>query len=144
LSKAELLAILLRVSMRGEDSVQLAQRILDELGGLAGIQRVSITEMCRIHGLGFAKAAQIKAAIEMGSRLAREQAEECGVISSPADAAELLQLEMQGLSQGTLKVVILDTRNKLLGIETVYKCSLNLSLVRVGELFRVAIQKNAA
>jgi DNA repair protein RadC len=144
LSKAELLAILLRVGVRGENSVQLAQRILDELGGLTGIQRASITEMCRIHGLGFAKAVQIKAAIELGSRLTREQAEERGVISSPADAAELLQLEMQGLSQETLKVVILDTRNKLLGIETVYKGSLNLSLVRVGELFRAAIQKNAA
>ena len=144
LSKAELLAILLRVGVPGENSVQLAQRILDELGGLAGIQRASISEMCEIHGLGQAKAAQIKAAIELGSRLAREQAEERGSINSPADAAALLQLEMQGLTQEVLKVMLLDTRNKLLGIETVYKGSLNLSLVRVGELFRTAIQKSAA
>jgi DNA repair protein RadC len=144
LSKAELLAILLRVGVQGENSVQLAQRILDELGGLSGIQRASIEEMCRIHGLGNAKAAQIKAAIELGSRLVREQAEERGSISSPADAAALLQLEMQGLPQENLVVLILDTRNRIISKETVYKGSLNLSLVRVGELFRSAITRNAA
>ena len=144
LSKAELLAILLRVGVQGENSVQLAQRILDELGGLTGIQRASINEMCEIHGLGPAKATQIKAAIELGSRLVREQTEERGAISSPADAAALIQLEMQGLVQEHLVVLILDTRNRLLGKETVYKGSLNLSLVRVGELFRSAIQKSAA
>lgn len=144
LSKAELLAILLRVGLPGENSVQLAQRILDELGGLSGIQRASVSEMCSIHGLGPAKAAQIKAAIELGSRLVREQLEERGAISSPAEAAQLLQLEMQGLPQENLVVLNLDTRNRLLSKETVYKGSLNLSLVRVGELFRSAIQKNAA
>ena len=144
LSKAELLAILLRVGVQGENSVQLGQRILDELGGLAGIQRASMAEMCQIHGLGPAKAAQIKAAIELGRRLTREVAEESGPISSPADAAALLQIEMQGLAQETLKVVLLDTRNRLIAIETVYVGSLNLSLVRVGELFKAAIQRNAA
>ncbi|MHC1741303.1 MAG: DNA repair protein RadC [Anaerolineaceae bacterium] len=144
LSKAELLAILLRVGIRGENAIQLAQRILDELGGLAGIQRASIAEMCEIHGLGEAKATQIKAAIELGSRMVRETTEERGAISSPGDAAALLQLEMQGLAQENLVVLLLDTRNRLLSKETVYKGSLNLSLVRVGELFRSAIQRNAA
>lgn len=144
LSKAELLAILLRVGVQGENSVQLAQRILDELGGLAGIQRASLEEMRQIHGLGFAKSCQIKAAIELGSRLVREQAEERGSISSPADAAALLQLEMQGLPQENLVVLVLDTRNKLIAKEIVYKGSLNISLVRVGELFKGAIVRNAA
>lgn len=144
LSKAELLAILLRVGVSGENSVQLAQRILDELGGLAGIQRASVSDMCQIHGLGEAKAAQIKAAIELGTRLVREQAEEHGPLNSPAEAAALIQLEMQGLMQEHLRVLLLDTRNRLITIETVYVGSLNLSLVRVGELFRAAIQRNAA
>jgi DNA repair protein RadC len=144
LSKAELLAILLRVGVSGENSVQLAQRILDELGGLAGIQRTSISDMCKIHGLGEAKAAQIKAAIELGTRLAREQNDERGPISSPADAAALIQLEMQGLMQENLRVLLLDTRNRLVRIETVYVGSLNLSLVRVGELFKAALQYSAA
>lgn len=144
LSKAELLAILLRVGIPGLNSVQLGQLILDKLGGLAGIQRASLEEMCQIHGLGMAKAAQIKAAIELGSRMAKEQASENGPISSPQAAAELIQLDMQGLRQEQLRVILLDTRNKLLSVETVYVGSLNQSLVRVGELFRMAIQKSAA
>lgn len=144
LSKAELLAILLRVGVSGENSVQLAQRILDELGGLAGIQRTSVSDMCRIHGLGEAKAAQIKAAIELGTRLVREQSDERGPIGSPAEAAALIQLEMQGLLQEHLRVMLLDTRNRLIRIEPVYVGSLNLSLVRVGEVFRAAIQQSAA
>jgi len=145
LSKAELLAILLRVGVSGENAVQLAQRILDELGGLAGIQRASVSDMCKIHGLGEAKAAQIKAAIELGTRLAREQSDERGPLSSPADAAAVIQLEMQGLVQEELWVLLLDTRNRLLNQpERIYKGSLNLSLVRVGELFKPAIQKSAA
>ncbi len=144
LSKAELLAILLRVGVKGMNAVQLAQSILDELDGLAGIQRSTVSDMCKVKGLGKAKACQIKAAIELGTRLAREQGEERGSLSSPGDAAALIQLEMQGLAQEELWVLLLDTRNHLIKYERVYKGSLNLSLVRLAELFKPAIQKNAA
>jgi DNA repair protein RadC len=144
LSKAELLAILLRVGVNGKNAVQLGQEILSELGGLPGIQRATISEMCEVKGLGVAKAAQIKAAIELGSRLAREQSDEQGPISAPADAAALVQLEMQGLTQENLKVILLDTRNRLIKVHPVYVGSLNLSLVRTAEVFKEAIQKNAA
>jgi DNA repair protein RadC len=144
LSKAELLAILLRVGVAGKSAVQLAQDILDELNGLAGIQRASITEMCKIKGLGEAKAAQIKAAIELGIRLAREESEARGPLNSPAEAAALVQLDMQGLQQEHLRVILLDTRNRVIRIEPVYIGSLNLSLVRVGELFHAAVHQSAA
>lgn len=144
LSKAELLAILLRVGVNGKNAVQLGQQILTELGGLPGIQRATISEMCTVKGLGLAKAAQIKAAIELGSRLAREQSDEQGPISAPADAAALVQLEMQGLAQENLRVILLDTRNRLIKVHPVYMGSLNLSLVRTAEVFKEAIQKNAA
>jgi DNA repair protein RadC len=144
LSKAELLAILLRVGVAGMNSVQLAQHILDELDGLSGIQRASVSDMCKIHGLGEAKAAQIKAAIELGIRLAREESEARGPLNSPAEAAVLVQLEMQALQQEHLNVILLDTRNRVIKIEPVYKGSLNMSLVRVGELFHAAIQHSAA
>jgi DNA repair protein RadC len=144
LSKAELLAILLRVGVTGENAVQVAQRILDEFGGLVGIQRASFTQVCAVHGLGKAKAAQIKAAIELGSRLKQENPELTGAVNSPADAAEMVRYEMQGLIQENLWVILLDTRNRRLSIEKVYVGSLNASMVRVGELFRAAVQKNAA
>jgi len=144
LSKAELLAILLRVGVEGENSIQLGERILFELGGLRGIQRASFAEVCNIHGLGPAKAAQIKAAIELGRRLTLESPDLSGAISSPADAAELVRYEMQGLVQEQLWVILLDTRNRKIWIDKVYTGSLNSSMVRVGELFRAAIQRSAA
>ncbi len=144
LSKAELLAILLRVGVEGENSVQLGERILQELGGLHGIQKASFAQVCNVHGLGPAKAAQLKAAIELGRRLNQEAPELSGAISSPADAAELVRYEMQGLIQEQLWVILLDTRNRKLWIDKVYTGSLNSSMVRVGELFREAIQRSAA
>lgn len=144
LTKAELLAILLRVGVEGENSVQLGERILQELGGLQGIQKASFAEVCNIHGLGPAKAAQLKAAIELGRRLNLESPELNEAISSPGDAAELVRYEMQGLIQEQLWVILLDTRNRKIWIDKVYAGSLNSSMVRVGELFRAAVQRSAA
>jgi len=144
LRKAELIAILLRVGVEGENSVQMGERILQELGGLSGMQKASFAEMCNIRGLGPAKAAQLKAAIELGRRLNLENHELSGAISSPGDAAELVRYEMQGLVQEQLWVILLDTRNRKIFIEKVYVGSLNSSMVRVGELFRGAIQRSAA
>ncbi len=144
LSKPELLAILLRVGVQGENAVQVGQRLLQTFGGLAGLQRASFDEVCHQRGLGSAKAAQIKAAIELGNRLRLETPDEKPAIHSPADAAALVQYEMAGLAQEHLWVINLDTRNRVVNIEKVYIGSLNSSMVRVGELFRAAIQRNAA
>ncbi len=144
LSTAELLAILLRVGVEGENAVQLGSRLLEQFGGLTGLQRADFQEVCDVHGLGPAKAAQIKAAIELGYRLLKENPTLKDSISSPEDAADMIRYKMQALQQEELWVVLLDTRNRLIHIEEVYKGSLNSSQVRVGELFRAAIQRNAA
>jgi DNA repair protein RadC len=144
LSNAELLGILLRVGVQGENAVQMGQRLLVDFGGLAGLHRASFDEVCSQHGMGPAKAAQVKAAIELGNRLRVENPEEKPAIHSPEDAARLLQYEMSALTQEHLRVVVLDTRNRLISIEKIYIGSLNSSMVRVGELFRPAIQRNAA
>ena len=144
LSNAELLAILLRVGVSGENSVQVGQRLLQSLGGLAGIHRAGFEEVCNQHGIGPAKAAQIKAAIELGRRLSLESPEERPAIHSPEDAAALVRYEMSALEQEHLRVLLLDVRNRVLGIVEVYHGSLNTSQVRVGELFKAAIRRNAA
>ena len=144
LNKAELMAILLRVGVEGENSIQLGQRILTEMGGLRGIQRATFSEVCKIHGLGPAKVAQIKAAIELGKRLIQEGADAETPISTPGQAADLVRYTMQGLNQEELWVICLDTRGRKIYIDPLYKGSVNTSQVRVGELFRAAIQKNAA
>ena len=144
LSNAELIAILLRVGVQGENAVQMGQRLLQDLGGLHGLHRASFAQVCAQHGLGAAKAAQIKAAIELGRRLRMEEPEERPSVNSPGDAAELVRYEMGALEQEHLRVILLDTRNRVLSIEKVYVGSLNSSTVRVGELFRAAIQRSAA
>jgi DNA repair protein RadC len=95
-------------------------------------------------GLGEAKAAAIKAAIELGRRLALEAPEERPAIHSPADAAALVQYEMSALEQEHLRVMLLNTRNQVMDIVELYHGSLNSSMVRVGEVFKPAVRRNAA
>jgi len=144
LSTAELLAILLRVGVPGENAVQVAARLLQTFGGISGLHRAPFDEVCAQHGIGQAKAAQIKAALELGNRLRLASPEENPAIHSPADAAALVQFEMSALEQEELRVILLDTRNHILDTVSVYRGSLNTSQVRVGELFKAAIRRNAA
>lgn len=143
LSDAELIAILLRVGMEGENAVQVAQRLLNALGGIIGIHQASFDEVVQQRGIGAAKAAQLKAAIELGRRLSAYTPEARPVISSPQDAANLVQYEMGVLEQEELRVILLDNRNRVMRIETVYRGSVNSSQVRIGELFKTAIRSNA-
>lgn len=144
LGNAELLAVLLRVGVPGENAVDVAQRLLKDLGGLPGLHRAEFSELCSQRGVGLAKAAQIKAAIELGNRLSVVAPDERPAIHSPADAAALVQYEMGALEQEQLRVMLLDTRNRVDAIIEVYQGSLNSSQVRVGELFKSAIRRSAA
>mgnify|MGYP001139490424 CR=1 FL=1 len=130
--------------MKGASAVQVGQRLLYLLGGLVGLQHASFTELCNVEGIGPAKAAQIKAAIEVGRRIARKKPEERGLISSPQDVADQVQYRMATLEQEELWVLLLDTRNHHLRTEQLYKGSLNASTVRPAEIFKAGIRHNAA
>src|SRR5262249_12782885 len=97
LSDAELLAILLRVGVAGTNGVQLAQQLLVERGGWPGLLRTDYADLCRQHGIGEAKAAALKAALEIGRRLLLTEHEQRFQIKSPSDVAQLLMLEMSHL-----------------------------------------------
>ncbi len=144
LSNAELLAILLRVGVSGENAVQVGLRLLRTFGGLTGLYQAPFDEVCAQRGVGPAKAAQLKAAIEIGYRLKLENPNERTSIHSPEDAAALVRYEMSAFEQEHLRVILLDTRNRVLDIVEVYQGSLNSSQVRIGELFKAAIRRNAA
>ena len=144
LSNAELLAIILRVGGVGQNAVRLAEALLARFEGLPGLARAGVGELAQIKGVGDAKVAQVKASLELGRRLLAAAPDERPQIRSPADAANLLMGEMAFLEQENLRMVLLDTRNRVLSISTVYVGSINASVVRVGELFREAIRRNAA
>ena len=142
LSNVELLAILLRTGVKGEGVVSLATRVLGRFQGLAGLARASYTELCSEHGISEAKACQLLSALELGRRYASLQPEETPVISSPRDVANLLMAEMSFLEQEHLRVMLLNTKNQVLGISQVYIGNVNTSVVRAAEVFRPAIRQN--
>jgi DNA repair protein RadC len=145
LSTAELLAIIFRVGVDGENVISLSQRLLAKYGGLAGLARAPFTDLQDERGLGGgAKVATLKAAFELGRRLAIASPEDRVQVRSPADAANLLMGEMSTLEQEQLRVLLLDTRNRVLAVPTIYVGSLNTSVIRVSELFREAVRRNAA
>jgi hypothetical protein len=100
-------------------------------------------ELCNQRRIGEAKAAQIKAAIELGRRLTLESPDERPAINSPSDAATLVMYEMSALEQKHLRVILLNTRNRVLEIVEIYKGSVNSSQIHVGEIFKAAIRRNA-
>lgn len=144
LSDAELLAILLRVGVSGTNVLQLAQQLLSDYGGWLGLQRAEYNDLCRRAGIGASKAASIKAALEIGRRLARISVDERFPIRSPADVAALLMVEMSHLDQEHLRTVLLDTKNRVQQISTIYIGSLNSATIRIGEVFKDAVRRNSA
>lgn len=140
LSNSELLAILLNTGLRGEPVTDLAQRILRENGDLRGLQRLDVVELSRLHGLGEAKAAKLKAALELANRLVALTPEHRPQITTPEDVVNLLGLEMAALEQEQLRVVLLDTKHRVLTIRTVYQGTANQAQVRMAEVFRDAIR----
>ncbi|UCG26593.1 MAG: DNA repair protein RadC [Chloroflexota bacterium] len=144
LATSELLAIIFRTGVGGENAIRLSERLLASFGGLPGLARASVSELQSVKGIGPVKAVEVKAALELGRRLLASAPEQRSRVSSPADAANLLMSDMALLEQEHLRLVLLDTRNHVLATPNVYVGSLNTSVIRVGELFRHAIKENAA
>ncbi len=143
LNNTELIAILLRTGMTGENVISLSSRVLTALGRLAGLGRSSFTELCSQRGLSEAKACQLLAAVELGRRFVSLAPEERVVINSPQDVANLLMAEMAVLDQEHLKALLLNTKNEVLGIREIYVGNVNSSVVRPAEVFRPAVRDNA-
>ena len=100
-------------------------------------------ELARLRGLGDAKAVRLKAALELGRRLAVLASDDRPRVGSPDDIANLLAIEMGALEQEQLRVVLLDTKHRIVGMRTVYQGSVNQAQVRVGEVYRDAVRQNA-
>ncbi|MED4604393.1 DNA repair protein RadC [Paenibacillus validus] len=144
LSNAELLAILLRTGTYQESAVRLAERLLRESGGLRALVDVSLEQLTSFKGIGAAKALQIKAGIELGRRLARSAMNETVTIRSPQDAAAILTEDMRYLQKEHFVCLFLNTKNHVIGQETLSMGSLNASIVHPREVFRAAIKRSSA
>ena len=144
LSATELLAIILRTGSRRANVLELANSLLARNKGLEGLSRAGIADMCREIGLGPAKAIQLKAAFELGRRVAQFEPAESLQVRSPGDLAPRMIGSMSHLEQEHLRVVLLNTKNRVVAEEEVCRGSLNSAAVRIGEVFREPIRQNAA
>ncbi len=104
---------------------------------------MDLAELARLRGLGDAKSVRLKAALELGRRLAALSPDERPLVGSPDDVANLLQIEMAALEQEQLRVVLLDTKHRIIGTRTVYQGSVNQAQVRIAEVFRDAVRQQA-
>lgn len=143
LANAELLAIILDTGTRGEPVLQLAERLLREHDGFAGLMTKEVADLARIHGLGPAKASKLKAVMEVARRVMALNPHQRPRINTPEDVFNLVELEMSILEQEQLKVVLLNTKNEVVSLRTLYQGSVNQAQVRIGELFRDAVRGNA-
>jgi DNA repair protein RadC len=145
LSHAELLAILLRTGSARETAVGLAGKILKECGSLRNLVSMSVEEITRIKGIGPVKAIQIKAGIELGKRVSRQQAfQDVPLIRSPKDVAALMMEDMRYLQKEHFVCLFLNTKNRVIAQETLSMGSLNASIVHPREVFLAAIKRSSA
>ena len=144
LSNAELLAILLRTGTKEESAISLAHRILVQEQGLRYLADSNVEQLSAINGIGKAKAAQIKAAIELGKRLAAFEPGADKPLKCPQDVAGLLMEEMRYLKKEHMKLVLLNVKCNLISVEEISVGSLNASIVHPREVFNPAIRKSSA
>ncbi|HEY7590067.1 MAG TPA: DNA repair protein RadC [Candidatus Limnocylindrales bacterium] len=143
LTSAELIALLWGSGAAGRSAIALAEDALARHDGLTGLARATDVELEAIPGIGRAKAAQLTAAFELGRRLLADWPSGRWTVRSPRDVADRLVLQMGRLEREELRIVLLNTKNVVLRIATVYQGNVASSLVRVGELYRDAVRLNA-
>jgi DNA repair protein RadC len=144
LSAAELIGLVWGSGGRGHSAIDLAHEALERYDGLTGLARATEPELDSLPGVGAARAAQLTAAFELGRRLLADWPTGRWTIRTPRDVADRLVLQMGRLEREELRVVLLNTKNVVLRISTVYQGNVASSLVRIGELFRDAVRLNAA
>ncbi len=143
LSEAQLLAVLIRSGKAGRTAVDLGRELLERFGSLAGVEQASIREMCGVEGIGPAKAAEIKAAIELGRRYQKPSLAGASFCSS-LDVVEYYRPRMKDAKKETFRCALLDTKNKILREEIVSIGSLTASIVHPRDTFKAAIRESAA
>lgn len=145
LTNAELLAVLLRSGTRGENIISLSTRLLSEVGGLDGLLHINLDEVKKLKGIKDVKACQIVAMMELFKRFRTLRSISNDFkVSSPKDISTLLINEMNNLNQEVLKLILLNTKNIVIGVRDVFKGSLNSSIVHPREIFREAVQRGSA
>jgi len=144
LSEAELLAILLRTGIAGASAVELGRALLARFGNLQRLFAATLPEIAAVRGLGPAKYVQLQAVVEMARRALQESIGERDALSSPQAVREFLRLSLGGRAHEIFLVMFLDSQNRLLGSEELFRGTLTQTSVYPREVVKTALRYNAA
>jgi DNA repair protein RadC len=144
LSDAELLAILLRVGVAGKSAVELARDLIAQFGSIAALLAASPKDIAKIKGLGPAKALQLQAALELGRRALAQPLREQPLLNSPNAVRDFLRLTYMGETAEVFMALFLDTQNRLIQAQPLFRGSLTQTSVYPREVVKAALAANAA
>lgn len=145
LSDAELLAIYLRVGVRGKSAVDLARDLLRRFDGrLNRLVEASLQELASVSGIGTAKAAQLKASFELSRRALRQEMSRCDALSTPAAVRDWLRLKLAGRQHEIFMALWLDAQNRLLEAQELFAGTLTQTSVYPREVVKAGLARNAA
>lgn len=144
LSDAELLAIFLRVGVKGLNAVELAQNLLDHFGSLHTLLNANEAEFCQAKGLGQAKFAQMKAVLEMSRRHFESGLKKGDAFTQPENVANYLIHKIGFQQQEQFGMLLLDQQHFLIEYKTLFTGTLNQANVHAREVVKAALESNAA
>ncbi len=145
LSNNELLSIIISTGSREYSALELSNKLLFEIPeGISSLRDASIEEITEVKGIGEAKASQILAAVELGSRVVLENTKDKKKIRSPLDVVDFFMSDMRKLKKEHFKITMLDTKNHIIGVEEVSIGNLNSSIVHPREVFKAAIKRSSS
>lgn len=144
LSDTELLALFLRTGVAGKNVFELSEELLQRFRGFAGLIHASASEFAHIKGLGGdAKRAQLAAVLEMAHRALKQELHEGAVMNSPQVVKQFLQLELAPLKHEVFAVLFLDSQNRLLSYQPMFRGSLSQTMVYPREIAKTALALGA-
>ena len=145
LTDAELLAAILRSGVKGISVLELAQKLLTSCGddGILNIHHLTLDKLKSIHGIGKVKAVQILCISELSKRLSKANAKEKLVFSDPQTIAMYYMEELRHQKQEHMKLLMLNTKSRLIGETNISKGTVNAAVVSPRELFIEALEKDA-
>jgi len=144
LSEAELLAIFLRIGVKGKSAVDLARQSLSHFGSLRALLTASQEDFCAIPGLGPAKYAQLQATLEMGRRHLGESLERGKPLTDPAATRKYLLAKLRDMPHEVFSCLYLDNRHRVIAFEELFRGTIDGASVHPREVVRSALKHNAA
>jgi len=144
LSDAELLSLLLRTGVRGASALDLARVLLARFGGLARLLSARPAEIAGVHGVGPVRSAEIAAVVELARRTLAEEAQDRDALASPQAVRDYLRLSLSARPHEVFVGLFLDSQNRLLAAEELFRGTLAQTSVYPREVVKAALARNAA